>query len=215
MKNIVLSLLTTFLLLAGAHSADLEIENGHIHLNGFKKKRDRIDFSDQSCLSEEMRKRLATSHPIESCTLDETPLGESDLKLISTLSNLRTLSVIGCGLRKNNLVYFNIPSLEELFISHNQFNLSDLKDLTLTNKVTVFHCWGIPVGDEGIKYLVRLMPKLKEVNLAACSLQDDSLVSLLLFNQLEKVILSHNTFSKKALASFQFQAHERNIKVIF
>lgn len=214
MKNVVLSLFATFLLLAGVHGAELEIENGHTYTNGFMKKRARIDFSDQSCLSGEMRRAFTDGSTVDSCMLDETPLSESDLKLISTLGHLRTLSVVGCGLRKNNLRYLNIPSLEELYISHNEFSLTDLKCLTTTNKVTIFHCWGIPFGDEGIKYLVALMPNLKEANLAACSLQDDSLVYLLTLNQLEKVILSQNTFSRKALASFQSQARDRNIQVI-
>lgn len=212
MKNIFLFLFAGFLLLETAYCSNSELENGCIYE---RRKGTSINFSDQSCLTEEMKSTILESYPIESCMLDQTPLCEADLKFISTLGHIRNLSIVGCGLRRNNLSYLNIPSLEEFYISHNQLSLADFKSLRRTSNITVFHCWGIPIGDEGIKYLVSVMPKLKEVNIAGCNLKDESLNYLLMFNDLTKVILSRNTFSRAALELFQSQALKRNIEIVF
>jgi hypothetical protein len=238
MKNVYLILLSTFLFIANIYGSEVisdpvctngfnhmrakrtetakrtEIKEENVDAFDAKRKRVKIDFSEKGCLSEKMKYKLASGHTIECLTLDQTPLSEADLKLISALSSLKSLSAIGCGLRKGNLGYFNIPSLEQLYISHNQFALADLKDLTTTRSVTVFHCWGIPFGDEGIQYIVNLMPNLIVANFSACNLQEHSLVYILMLKHLEKVVLSHNDFPKQKLDLFRLQAQQRGIEVV-
>ena len=198
MKNVVLSLFASFLLLGETHSTD-----------GVS-----INYSDRPFLTEEMRSTLAATRPIKRCMLDQTPLTGADLTLISKIENLKSLSVVGCGLWKNSLSYLSIPSLEELYISHNEISLPDLKSLTWASNLIVFHCWGISIGDEGVQYLVSAMPKLKQANVAGCGLSDASLKYVLMFPDIKKVVLSQNAFSKHALTAFQEQAQLRSIEVV-
>lgn len=210
MKNLVLSLVSILLLIVEVHST--EFENGCTQ--GYKKGVE-INLSNQPRLTEEAKSALVKSGPVDPCIFDETPLGAEDLKIISRLKDLRNLCVIGCGLWKNNIAYFNIPSLQELNISHNQFNLTDLKSLTAARNMIVFHSSGIPIGDEGVKHLVTIIPALKEVNVSGCALKGPSLDYFLIFSSLEKVHLSLNDFSREALAAFLPKAKERNITVAF
>tara|TARA_A100000171_G_C2134489_1_gene149143 strand:- start:1890 stop:2516 length:627 start_codon:yes stop_codon:yes gene_type:complete len=207
MKNLVLGVLFAFGMLTEAYASNgfMEAEN--------EEGSSTIYAGDERSLADEAKMALK-DYSKKGFIFDQTPLTQEDLELIGARHDLETLSVVGCGLRGDDLNHFKaLGSLQQFNISHNQLTVEDLRHLNLGN-LSVFHCWGIPVEDRGIKALLKSVPNVRELNISACHLSDNSLEYLCMLPNLQKVFLKENNFSRGALTRFREKAREQQIEVV-
>lgn len=168
-----------------------------------------VYFDEYQRLPEKILNRLRSGR-VKTCYIESAPLTTDEVKLISSNTGIRHLSVIGCDIKADDWNHLGaITNLKSLNISHNSSVPVALKELKNLNSVESFGCAAIPLTDELLSEIKVTMPKLRGLDVSACGLSDSALDVLLSFPHLKKVSLSRNNFSETALKNFRMNAAKK------